>query len=801
MAGYREIFWCRTALAMTALAPLMLPAASAAAQTQNEIAFDIPAGRLGAALSTLSKQANVTVVGQSRDLSKIRTPAVRGRYTSVHALHLLLRNTSYFARRINPRTFRIEKRLAPPRPDSPTQRKRTPLPLASPRPAPPELIIVSATKRNLRLQDYPGAAQSISLNGLTAGQLGDGLDQLLSKIPVTSGTALGTGRNKLFIRGIADSSFNGPTQSTIGIYLGEQRLIYSASNPDLRLYDMDSIELLEGPQGTLYGAGAIGGVIRMTPNVPRFDETAAAIWTSGMITGGGSPSYDVAAMANLPLTESEAVRGLIYKGQSGGYIDDRLRNLQDINRTRVDGGRLAFRSEFSPDWTLDITGFGQMTEARDGQYVDAQLSGLTQETPVGQRFDSEILGLNLVVNGVVGDVRILSTTGLIDHQLQTRFDATVLAGPGSNQLYDETRKIKLFDHETRVSRENGSGLSWLVGASALVHEDDIEQQLVNLDGQNPPPLVNIVYKVHEYALFGEASYPLQPGFSATLGGRLTYTKGEASRTFGASIPVEPDTDSLRFLPVAGLSLRLSDEVSTYLRYQHGFRSGGITVERTDQGDPQIARFNADRVRSIEAGMKGNLNSNRPIEFKLAGFYLKWKDIQADLIEPSGFAITRNIGDAKIFGLTMQSATALTPELQLRNSFFLNYSKIMRSTPNVAAISSMLPNIAPFGARLALQYTHPLANGSHLVGTAGLDYSGRSVLDIGPTEQVRQGNFASADLSLVWQNPSWQVGLEANNITDTRGNRFSFGNPFTIRRESQQVPLRPFSVRISAKLEL
>ena len=82
-------------------------------------------------------------------------------------------------------------------------------------------------------------------------------------------------------------------------------------------------------------------------------------------------------MANLPLTESEAVRGLIYKGQSGGYIDDRLRNLQDINRTRVDGGRLAFRSEFSPDWTLDITGSGQRTEERDGENVDAQLRSRT----------------------------------------------------------------------------------------------------------------------------------------------------------------------------------------------------------------------------------------------------------------------------------------------------------------------------------------------------------------------------------------------------------------------------------------
>jgi len=81
-------------------------------------------------------------------------------------------------------------------------------------------------------------------------------------------TNLGTGRNKIFIRGVADSSFNGPSQSIVGQYLGDVRLTFNAPDPDLELYDIARVEVLEGPQGTLYGAGSLGGVVRVCPARP-----------------------------------------------------------------------------------------------------------------------------------------------------------------------------------------------------------------------------------------------------------------------------------------------------------------------------------------------------------------------------------------------------------------------------------------------------------------------------------------------------------------------------------------------------
>lgn len=771
---------------------------------QDRIAIDIPAGRLGNALRVVSKQANVTVIGASSGLSAIRTPAVRGNITAAEALRRLLRATPYRARQINSRSFRIERRPAEPKSDPNASMRKGPEPAVLPRPSPPPKpvpIVVSATKLDYTLRDYPGSAQSISLKNVSAGEAAGGLDQILSQLPVTSSTSLGSGQNKIFVRGIADSSFNGPTQSTIGLYLGEQRLTYSASNPDLRLYDMERLELLEGPQGTLYGAGSIGGVIRMAPAAPDLDGSAATIWASGIATSGGAPGYDIAAMANLPITANEALRGVIYRGQSGGYIDDRLRNLENINKTEVTGGRLAFRSELSSTWSLDLSGFGQKTEAREGQYIDARLPGLSQRNSTAQPFDAKIWGMNATLNGVIGNHRFVSSTGFLNHDLNTRFDSSSMPDTSPQQAYDETRKIEMFSHETRLSKSGSGPLSWLVGISALRHQDDYRQLITNTNGDAPPPFANIVYTVSEYAVFGEANYAVSDHVSATLGGRLLYSEGKTRRTFGATNSVEPETDSKRFLPIAALSWRVSDDVTSYVRFQQGYRTSGITVERLANGDPRISRFDPDKVDAVEAGIKGKLNTDAPVNFSLAASYMKWRDVQADLIDPNGFTLTRNIGDADIFGLTMQNDTQLTGALNLSTSFFLNHSQVMRSTPRNAAFSTMLPNIAPYGARLALRYRYILDDNSELIALTSLEYTGESVLDIDASQQVRQGNFASADISLTWRKPSWEIGLEANNITDTRGNRFSFGNPFQIRQEDQQVPLRPFNVRLSAKIQL
>jgi outer membrane receptor for ferric coprogen and ferric-rhodotorulic acid len=130
-------------------------------------------------------------------------------------------------------------------------------------------ILVTASKQAVGLDHYPGSAKIIATDrGWLAENAASGTGAIARLLPILASTNLGDGRDKLFIRGIADSSFNGPTQSTVGEYLGDIRLNYNAPDPNLNLYDMDRVEVLVGPQGTLYGAGTLGASSASCPIRP-----------------------------------------------------------------------------------------------------------------------------------------------------------------------------------------------------------------------------------------------------------------------------------------------------------------------------------------------------------------------------------------------------------------------------------------------------------------------------------------------------------------------------------------------------
>ncbi len=181
-------------------------------------------------------------------------------------------------------------------------------------------------------------------------------------------TYLGAGRNKLFIRGIADSSFTGPTQATVGQYFGDLRLSYNAPDPDLRLADLAAVEVLEGPQGTLYGAGSLGGLIRLVPNAPDPTRFAGSAMLGGSATTNGAPGAGCAGGAQPPLIADRlAIRLVADSASEGGYIDKPLLGRTDVNRTRIAGGRAAVKADLGGGWSVEAVGIGQRIRGADSQ--------------------------------------------------------------------------------------------------------------------------------------------------------------------------------------------------------------------------------------------------------------------------------------------------------------------------------------------------------------------------------------------------------------------------------------------------
>ena len=368
--------WAAAAAARVALA---------AAPPAEARSFDIAPGPLGEVIAAIGVQARITIAILDPELASHRSPGVKGDVSVRAALDRALRGTGAEAVFYDRATVRIIRSRPRPKP-SPRPKPRPPkLPATE---APPVEIIVSATKQTMHLDNFPGTAKIIDLEaGRLARKAGDGTAAIAALQPTLTTTNLGRGRNKLFVRGIADSSFNGPTQATVGQYLGDVRLTYNAPDPDLNLYDLERVEILAGPQGTLYGAGSIGGIVRLVPNTP--DSTAAYASASAGLsaTRFGGIGGDAAAMANLPILKGQAaVRLVVHGGRDAGYIDDPSRGLRDINSGRNFGQRLLVRIDDIAGWTIDLGGVHHRVETDDGQYLIRGQPPLTRSNPIAQPF-------------------------------------------------------------------------------------------------------------------------------------------------------------------------------------------------------------------------------------------------------------------------------------------------------------------------------------------------------------------------------------------------------------------------------
>jgi len=805
MARHADVLFV-TALAITAASPVR------AADRQQ---ISIASGRLGEAAIALGRQTGASIGMSDQSLAGIATPAVHGRMSAEGALKRLLKGSGASVRRIDGSTYRIVRdRLVREQP-----RIAVAVP-ASEMGQEPADIIVTASKRDTPLPRYAGMIDVVSDNGFTAGEAAGGTASLIFRVASLSSTHAGAGRNKLFIRAIADSGVAGPTQATTGQYLGDMRLNYAAPDPDLKLYDMQGVEVLEGPQGTLYGAGSLGGIVRMIPNAPNLGQAGGQISAGLSATQHGDPGGDLAATINLPIvTEKIALRMVGYGVQDGGYIDnvDVERHKDDVNRTRTYGGRAALL--FAPDenWTIDLTGAYQRIHADDAQYAAKEIGDLKRASAVAQPYSSDYALANLRVERQWDDLRFLSSTGFVRNILSESYDATQPGGPAA--LFRQRNKVDIFSTENRIVRDLDNGLGWILGASYLESTSDIQRSLtsygtavmqpqvipgVPMYGRGMPATsTGVRNRIREATIFGETSFEPVKGLIATIGGRLTNSSltGEAldpiavlSMAAIARAEAQANRNETIFLPSFSLLTDSVPGMTLYARFQQGFRPGGLAVD-----DQHIQRFRNDRASTLEFGFRKGVPGVDAIALTGNVAHTEWKDIQADVTDRIGIPTTANIGDGRIYTVEGRIAVRAIPRLTLDGSIIYNDSRLSRPAQFVRLLSYegqslTLPNVANLGGRIGFDYRAPVGKDMqfHLNGSAR--YVGKSRLGVGPILGREQGDYVDTALSAALTHGAVQWSLSLSNLLDSSGNRFSLGTPFDLRGD-YVTPLRPRTIRL------
>ena len=788
-----------------ALAALLVAAAPAVAGT---LTVALPAGSVGQQVMALGRVTRISVVVPDPRLWARRVPGLPAGMRVEAALALIARRAGARVEAIGPNSWRL---VAQPttattaQPLRPLRARRSDLP--------PETnadIVVTASKRDTTRDHFAGQFARVAGRDLEFGGAG-GTERLADRLTSVASTYLGAGRNKLFIRGIADSSFTGPTQATVGQYFGDLRLSYNAPDPDLRLADLAAVEVLEGPQGTLYGAGSLGGLIRLVPNAPDPSRFSGSATIGGSATTHGAPGADTQLVANIPVVlDRLAIRVVANASSEGGYIDKPLLGRTDVNRTRIEGGRAAAHLDIAAGWSVDLIGIGQRIRGADSQYADRDGRPLSRSAPVTEGFSADFGQGQIVLSGAFGDVRFRSTSGITAHDLMERYDATAPGEPV--RLFAQANRTRMQANETRLWSSRADGSGWLAGFS-YVHN---RTRLTRLYGAPDAllPTTGVVNGIAETTVYGEGSVRLLPGLLTTGGLRVTRSvlDGEgadiAQRVTLAQLATTAKRAQTIMLPSASALFELTPQVQMFLRYQQGFRPGGLAIE----GD-FVRRFRNDRVATIETGLRSGRPGADRFDAALTLAHTSWRDIQADFIDGSGLPSTANIGDGELWTIEATAGARLTKALRIEGAVSFNDSRIdepssarlfdlvgtLAADPAVtraqlAARLSQIPNIARITARAGAVYTQQLAGTKDIKIDGWVRYVGSSRLGVGPVLGQSQGSYLDSGVTARLGLGALGVTAGITNLADIRGNRFALGTPFTTGRD-QVTPLRPRTLRL------
>jgi iron complex outermembrane receptor protein len=752
--------------------------------------FDIPAGPLPEAIVAFGAQSGVTV-GVTGSIAGLRGHAVRGRMPPDRALRRLLAGTGLTVDRIDTRTFRIERQTPAPSPTRPTSGQAAAAPVV------PREIVVTASKRGTRIGDYAGAVSILDGKSRALARMAArGSEALVDSVSSLSSTNLGPGRNKLIIRGIADSSFTGPSQAIVGQYLGDVRLNYNAPDPNLSLYDLDRVEILEGPQGTLYGAGSLGGIVKLVPSAPDPGGWAGAASAGISNTQGGASSSDIFGMINIPLaTDRAALRFVGYRTIAGGYIDDIGRGLSNVNRSKTLGGRAAMRVRIGDSWTIDAGALIQNINNADSQYAERGLPPYRRSSAIAQPFDNDYRLGDLTISRHWNGLDLMSAIGLVSHDVEEKFDATGYPSPLPS-LFDQKNRIVLITNETRLSHRAADGHGWLIGSSFISNGERLTRTLGPVGA--PMRIAGIRNNLTGGAIYGEATFGVIRHVQVTAGGRLTYTRLAGTvLDLPEDIRSEPNRTEFSVLPLLAISWRPAPRLSIYARYQEGYRGGGLSVAATGTGSGVTSqRFRGDSIATVEFGARFADPASDPLSGAIGLTYAQWDHIQADLVDSAGLPYTANIGDGFTIGFEAKIGWRPLKGFAAEASIFVNDSDFARPEDAFADFRhAEPPGIARVGARAAIAYRTSLRGPIGLSIDASVRYFGHSRLGVGTGLDIVQGGYIDTSVSARVGTERFGISADMTNLLNDDDNRFSLGNPFGVMLGRQITPQRPRTIRI------
>lgn len=547
-------------------------------------------------------------------------------------------------------------------------------------------VVVTAQKRAQTMVDVP---QSMSVVG------GDTLDKhqatgfadYLKLVPSLQLVQSTPGEGRLVLRGLD----TGGVASTVAVYLDETPFGSSSGLAngailagDFDTFDLARIEVLRGPQGALYGASSLGGLVKFVTNAPELDRFALRARLGAATVDGGKVSYRSNLVVNTPLSDTVALRMSGSYQKEPGFIDSIGTAGSDIERNingaRNYGGRASLLYKPSTTFDLRLSAVAQNiatdapgTVESDPDTLETLYGRPTQSQFIPHMRDIHYRVFNGTANWNLGAASLTSSTSYSTQKQFAREDVSfnlselvegVFGVPNELYLGQET-ELKKFTQELRLSSNAGKRFDWLAGLYYTDEKGAIAQRYhAVVPGSMTPatglPLladIRLRSNYREVAAFANTTLHLTPVYDLDVGGRYSHNKQDARQIGDGALaggPADNRADSSEgvFTYAVALKRKFSERSAVYARAAKGFRPGGPNVLPPNPGPGTPATYDSDSVMSYEAGIKTQTVDGM-WSLDLSAFHIKWKDIQL-LAVVNGFGVNTNGAGATADGVEISA---------------------------------------------------------------------------------------------------------------------------------------------------
>lgn len=680
-------------------------------------------------------------------------------------------------------------------------------PAASTKPVQLGAIIVTANKRSERLQDVPMAVSVLTDTQLER-QNALSFADYASQVPGLNIISSGEGWTQLVLRGITSGSRQ--PNATVGTYIDDtpygSSTIYAAGSmltPDIDPSDIQRIEVLRGPQGTLYGSNTLGGLVKFVTTPPDTTEASARVGFSTSSVAGGGDGFGAHAMVNLPLVANTlGLRVNVYDRDDPGYIRNITTGQSEIDKANVSGGRAQLLWTPTDKVSVRFSALAQNLHS-DGlanQGIDVNPSTLqpiygwpNQARAAGTgMFKIKYRLYDLSVNADFGWAKLVSTTSYSTLRFNENTDITDLYGPVLNPLfglsnggYSELQPIALnkVTQELRLQSPADQTWEWRVGMFYTHEHTTDNQDILSFDASTGTPIalptlgsVSVGPALFdEWAGYGDLTWHATSHLSILLGARYSTDRTSYTQTSnGLLIGNTHFTTRGSDHPVTYLfnpSYKFSDDLMAYVRVASGFRPGGPNVG-VPPGLGAPLTFGPDKLVNYELGLK-SLMLNQRMSVDVDVFYIDWSKVQLTTTA-DGFSFLGNGGKATSKGL--EASWSYRPLSGLTLSANTSYTKaeLAADTP-AGSIYGLkgdpLPYVPKWSANLGADYNFPLGRDgwSGFVG-GNYSYVGAREADFNtvPAPRLHLAGYNTIDLHAGVNYANWTVELYAKNLANKRG---------------------------------